>query len=246
MVKVDQSATYATRKYGEKNGVKTLMAKCLTQVDPCCGCVIVEFKANIGTDSTYGGRGVLGHCDEVKPTYLTLAKKPASEADKATVTLGSYVEVTRDYDAAKVGMRGKVVTKAGGEWGILFDTLTDRTGGHSLGGHLGDADRGKGQWVPAGRLRVVPAHKAVEAPKPVKKPFYEELPEGTIKVQFATNGPIKLNSGREVSQGWSYYGWLTTVQDGSTRRQVITAPFSGNEWMTLTPTSKEIRNLSRY
>lgn len=252
MVRVMAEATYATKRTAAKTGVKTLLAKVLTGVDPCCGCVIVEFRSNIGTDSTFYTKGRIGHCDEVEPKYIFASKAKSFDlkAEKATVKAGEFgigarVQVVTSYDAAKVGMEGTIRSKSmgsGSRWGIQFDTLTSLKGGHSLNGELHGSNAGQGQWVPESNLKLI-----TTAPKPkAPESILDSLPEGVTKVLFSTSETINGTKGRPISKGISYYGWVTTVDDDGTKRQVIEAPFGGQEWLSLDAKDPRVSNIRKY
>jgi len=239
-VRINGDATYATKRLADKRGVKTLTATVLNEHDPCCGCHVVEFDLKLGNTDVFYTDGKLGYCDEVKPRDMkkSSAKRTAEkaiEADefvKGMPRLGTRVKVIKEYDAAKVGMVGTIARKPYSRtslsWGVRFDKLTHALGGHSLTGALVGDESGMGQWVPLTNLALLGKENKADAPK--AKPYVDTLEPGTVKVHYATTKPLPLTSGRTVPTSGSFYGWLTTVIDGSVRRQYIMAPF-GTEWM---------------
>lgn len=256
MVKVAIGATEAVTETCEKLGVKSLTGKCLTGVDPCCGCVIVEFKKKLGTESVFYTSGKRGYCDEVNPEYMTLATAKSAKAEpKATepvIGKGTYIKVTRDFDAAKVGMYGQIVTSrmGSGSWGIKFPKLTSLKGGHSLSGELKGLDSGKGQWVPADYFKVVSASEyeaSFEDAKPTSAEYLDRLPLGITKVRFSLKEATKSTHDRLINRDSNYYGWVTTVEDGlGRRRQVLNAPFGGTEWLSIDAKSDKVGDYRDY
>lgn len=239
-VRVEAAATYHVRKAAEKLGAKSLVGTALTGVDPCCGCVIVEFDKPIGTDEVYYTSGKLGYVDEVEPRFMSSTSSKA-KAPGLTIKKGDTVKVVTEYDAAKVGMVGTVVTTPSAHtsrsYGVKFASLSSMKGGHSLGGILVGDERYKGQWVPGSHLIKVTAdvkEKDESTGTSDTEYFLKKVTDGQVKVNFVPKRKMALNSGREVIAS-SFYGWLMTSQEGSMRRQVIVAPFGEDEWMTITP-----------
>jgi hypothetical protein len=246
-VRVNVEATYATKKYAKAAGVKSLLGTLLTGKDPCCGCYIVEFDKPLGTDSVFYTSGKKGYCEEIEPEFITRVKA-ASKHVPGVFVVGDKVVVTKEYDAAKVGMVGQVIY-LGSEVGISFPTLTVTKGGHNLGGRLSGLPKaGTGQWVPSSHLDHA---KAKSEPEPVvapKKSYALALgPGNTVKVLWDLVKDTELPfGGRKIDSAEGYYGWLTVVQDGSITRRVLNAPFADNTWMSFQASDARIANIRPF
>ena len=248
-VRVSSTATKAIEAACLKLKRTSLLGVCKTAVDPCCGCVIVEFKVPLLTRDRFYTDGKVGHLDEVKPIYMHEINVKAKGAKSPRgFSIGTRVKVTKAYDAARVGMVGTVISTPArlshSEYGIKLDTLTFSRGGHSLGGLLkGDAGA-QGQWVPGENLEKV---SEAEPPAPPKPYALSVGPGNHIKVNFTLREKTKLSGDeRLINEGVQFYGWLTVTMDGSMVRRVVTAPFGSRQWLCLDAEDTRISNITPF
>lgn len=155
-VRVGRDATYHVKAACKQAKKTYLMGVTKTRMDPCCGCYIVEFKRNIGTDSTFGDKGKLGYCEEVEEGFMTVVGKAAEPkaTPKVDLKVGDFVEwVSDNYGPAKKGARGIILDIQGpAEVGVEFIVGYNVGKGHDLGGKSKD---GAGWWVSAKSLKKV-------------------------------------------------------------------------------------------
>lgn len=153
-VKVSRDATYKV-KMACKAAKKTYLTGTIVDYDGCCGCYIVEFTKNIGTDGLFGTDGKKGHLDEIKPSFITIGKAPVTvKATKETIKVGDVVEWTGiNYGPARKGALG-IVRKYTGKDGIGVEFVKGyrKNMGHDLDMDIKD---GRGWWVSRRDLKIV-------------------------------------------------------------------------------------------
>jgi len=154
-VRVERDATYHVRVACKKAKKTYLLGVTKNTMDPCCGCYVVEFSRNIGTDSTFGGKGKLGYCEEVEEGFMTVVGKAATPKVTKTFKVGDRVVWTSDdYGPAKNGAIAivRVVEKEGRDVGVEFIENYNLGRGHELNGEV---KNNSGWWVGTRDLRLI-------------------------------------------------------------------------------------------
>lgn len=155
-VRVSRDASYRVKRACKAAKKTYLLGVIRTPKDPCCGCYIVEFNRNIGTDSTFGGRGKMGYCDEVQPEFITVVGKakveePTSEYRDPKV--GDLVVYHGGiHGPAKEGAVGIIrIVDGSDSVGVEFIRGYRKEQGHDLDGSV---KNGAGWWLSTRKLTL--------------------------------------------------------------------------------------------
>lgn len=155
-VRVSPTASYHVGRACKAAKKTYLLGVIRTPKDPCCGCYIVEFNRNIGTDGTYGGKGKAGYCDEIQPEFMTVVGEEKAKAKKAVYVpkVGDMVRWTGgNQGPAKPGAIAIVrVVDGPREVGLEFIRGYKAKAGHDLDGSV---KGGAGWWVSTDHLEPV-------------------------------------------------------------------------------------------
>lgn len=98
---------------------------------------------------------------ETLKTGLDQLAEAIATATAPALAVGQFVEMTRNCDGAKAGMKGKILSTSRGinsatgqpfKYQIGIEFADKLEGGHDLGGLTA---AGHGQWVKADRLKVI-------------------------------------------------------------------------------------------
>ena len=158
-VRVSREATHAVRRACKAVKKTFLLGKTVGELDPCCGCYVVQFNRNIGTTESFYTTGKVGHLDEVNPEYIT-ALEPTKGRAAAAKTWepkeGDYVRYIgkADQGPAKRGAIGRVRAIEETDLAVGVEFILDyaQGKGHDLSGRVKNSS---GWWLVAANLEPV-------------------------------------------------------------------------------------------